>query len=300
MQDTRRHQSESRCRWSRLLTALVSVIGCTPASVARQSPVDSTSGAVADACPSGVVDIGHAPRGDPQCMEIGLCQTFGRCHYDAPNDDCTVSTAADCQRSEFCRLFGDCDLIGAQCGASSASGCPAHVACKLSGKCTAVGPNCVPTESSHCAASLACREFGDCQFVEKSCGTVSETACNASASCRTRGKCHFLPRPGSLSGICVPTAKSDCLNSVECARAGACGFDPSGDSHQGVPIGRCHTDQSVKCSAQLACFEDGRCVFSAKQRSCVAGSVADCQASSGCLREGKCLFRNQEQDCVMP
>jgi len=70
--------------------------------------------------------------------------------------------------------------------------------CKQWGKCALVGKTCKATAHVHCAKSKLCRSQGKCTFhPSKGCIATSEGDCKRSSDCRIKGKC-TLKRSSSL------------------------------------------------------------------------------------------------------
>jgi hypothetical protein len=299
-----------RFRWAATLGLTAAswlALGCREG----QKSVEPTSRAALSAFVKPPPKLAHSgvnavPGVDP-CRDTMLCDSFGRCSYQAKEQGkftCLARTDADCA--------------------------PSQQACKANGQCTARDGRCVATSDADCAASSGCSGKGMCSAIDDRCQARDAKDCAVRPDCRLEGACTLKKvRQGGIGMYSVDWfefySKEQLLltPAIEAEVAsGARDFWRDGDDSRSLPehdggtpnaphgldprllvlsyppdyreIQLCWDVTPVGCRASSACKEEGLC--HAMVDACHAGSNADCQASSACQRAGKCSLR--DRTCV--
>ena len=142
------------------------------------------------------------------------CRYLGGC--TSSKGRCIVASDADCEKSEACKLRGECTFSNGMCQASDA-GCAKTQACKLDGKCSAsrAGSYCVAANGAECRAAEVCRRSGHCTAEGGRCVIASTEDCASAVACETEGICTFA------YGQCKP-GDAGCKRLPACKEVGEC------------------------------------------------------------------------------
>lgn len=150
-------------------------LGCRtePKAAAKHRPVASASGQTA---PEPASSLARDVRVAGPCRDTILCDSFGRCTYQAQPGGkftCLAQDDTDCENAqEACKEYGECSARNGHCVASSDAVCAASPACKLGGLCSAIGDWCQARDAKDCEVVAACRKKGACALKKIEQGSI--------------------------------------------------------------------------------------------------------------------------------
>jgi len=119
-----------------------------------------------------------AGKSDADCEQSEQCKAAGRCSYTGEGlRPCEAREPEDCLASTNCKRKGECTPSGGRCRVTSVRDCERSDACKVHGQCSvkeiAMGDKtvkrCLALRDADCRKSTDCTEQGLCVAVSGGC-----------------------------------------------------------------------------------------------------------------------------------